>query len=168
MTVRQILIFPHPNLRRVATPVTDFDEALQTLVDDMFETMYDADGVGLAATQIDVHRRIVVMDCSEGREEPIVMINPELLSREGESTRQEGCLSIPGVHDDVTRPATVRFRAQNRDGETYERDADGLLAACVQHEIDHLDGKLFVDYLSTLKQQRIKRKMEKQQRQANR
>ncbi|HBR96201.1 MAG TPA: peptide deformylase [Gammaproteobacteria bacterium] len=166
MALRDILIFPHAHLRKVAKPVQTFDAALATLVEDMFETMYAAPGIGLAATQIDVHQQVIVMDISEDKNEPRVFINAELLSQEGEVEHEEGCLSIPGIYEKVKRPARVRVRAQDQHGETYELDADGLLAVCIQHEIDHLNGKLFIDYLSALKRDRIRKKLEKQTRRA--
>ena len=159
-----ILIFPDPLLRRTAAPVTEVDGEVAGLVDRMFEAMYAAPGIGLAATQVDVHRRIVVIDVSEGNDSPLVLINPEILLAEGEGEMQEGCLSIPDVYEMIKRPSEVRVRALDRDGEEYEMDADGLLAVCIQHEIDHLKGKLFVDYLSPLKRNRIRRKMEKRLR----
>ncbi|NVK30551.1 MAG: peptide deformylase [Gammaproteobacteria bacterium] len=165
MAIRDIMIFPHPCLRKVAAEVQNIDDEIQTLVDDMLETMYDAEGVGLAATQINVIKRVVVMDCSEAGDSPIVAINPMIVTASSETAeRSEGCLSIPGVHDNVTRPAQVTFRALDRSGESYEMAAEGLLAACIQHEIDHLDGKLFIDGLSSLKRDRIRKKMEKLKR----
>jgi len=162
MAIRHILHYPDRRLRTVAKPVNEIDDAIRALVDDMAETMHDAPGVGLAATQIDVHLRVIVIDISEHHDLLNVFINPEIMSREGEETMEEGCLSVPGIFGSVTRAKRVRVRAQNRDGETFELDADDLLAVCIQHEIDHLDGKVFVDYLSRLKQQRIQKKLEKQ------
>ena len=159
-----ILKYPDPSLRRTAAPVSDVDGGVVALIDRMFHAMYAAPGIGLAATQVDVHRRIVVIDVSEQNDSPIVLINPEILVAEGEGEMQEGCLSIPDVYETVKRPAEVRVRAVGRDGEPYEMDADGLLAVCIQHEIDHLEGKLFVDYLSPLKRNRIRKKMEKRLR----
>jgi len=159
-----ILRYPDPLLRRTAAPVADVDGDVVALVERMFHTMYAAPGIGLAATQVDVHRRIVVIDVSEENDSPIVLINPEILVAEGEGEMQEGCLSIPDVYEIVKRPSEVRVRAVNRDGEEYEMDADGLLAVCIQHEIDHLEGKLFVDYLSPLKRNRIRKKMQKRER----
>jgi len=159
-----ILIYPDPLLRRRAAPVADVDGDVAALVDRMFETMYDAPGIGLAATQVDVHRRIVVIDVSEENDRPLTLVNPELLVVEGMGEMQEGCLSIPGVFETVKRPERVRVAAIDREGEPFELDAEGLLAVCIQHEIDHLDGKLFVDYLSPLKRNRIRRKMEKRLR----
>ncbi len=164
MALRTILHHPDPRLRIKAAPVTDFDSALATLVDDMFETMYAAPGIGLAATQIDVHQRVIVIDVSAERSAPVHLVNPVILSRDGEEEMEEGCLSVPGIFETVRRADRVRVRAQDRDGETFELDADGLLAVCIQHEMDHLEGKLFVDYLSNLKQGRIRKKLEKEQR----
>ena len=160
-----ILEYPDARLRTRAQSVTTFDAALRQLAADMLETMYAAPGVGLAATQVDVHRRMLVADVSETHDQPQVLVNPEILSREGVAVREEGCLSVPGVFDEVERAARVRVRAQNVEGQVFELDADGLLAVCVQHEIDHLDGKLFVDYLSELKRQRIRKKLEKDRKQ---
>lgn len=159
-----ILEFPDPRLRTRAAPVQVFDAALGQLVDDLLETMYDAPGIGLAATQVNVHRRVLVIDISERRNEPQVLINPQILSRDGVEQTEEGCLSVPQVYEQVERAARVRVRAQDRHGEFFERDLDGLLAVCVQHEMDHLEGKLFVDYLSSLKRERIRRKLEKERR----
>ena len=166
MALRTILEFPDPRLRTRAQPVTQFDAELGRLIDDMFETMYAAPGIGLAATQVDVHQRVLVIDISEERDQPLVFINPEILSREGEAETEEGCLSVPGIFDDVKRAAKVRVRAQDRTGAVFERDYDGMLAVCIQHEMDHLDGKLFVDYLSDLKRQRIRKKLEKERKNA--
>ncbi len=161
----EILHFPDPRLRKRALPVTEFDDDLKKLVGDMFETMYAAPGIGLAATQVDVHRRVIVIDISEDRNQPLVLINPEILSREGVEEMDEGCLSVPGIYEKVRRAERIRYRAQDLEGEPFEAEADGLLAVCIQHEIDHLDGKLFVDYLSNLKRQRIRKKLEKARRQ---
>ena len=166
MAILNILEFPDPRLRTIAKPVTVFDDALSQLIDDMFETMYEAPGIGLAATQVNVHKQLVVMDLSEDRSEPRVFINPvveELTHDMGQY--QEGCLSVPGFYENVDRPHRVRVKALDRDGKPFELEAEGLLAVCVQHEFDHLNGKLFVDYLSTLKRDRIKKKLEKQHRQ---
>ena len=166
MAILNILEFPDPRLRTLAKPVTEVDDALRQLIDDMFETMYEAPGIGLAATQVDVHKRVVVMDLSEDRSEPRVFINPvieELTHDMGQY--QEGCLSVPGFYENVDRPLQVRVKALDRDGKPYELIAEGLLAVCIQHECDHLNGKLFVDYLSQLKRDRIKKKLEKQHRQ---
>ena len=165
MAILNILHFPDPRLRTRAVPVTVVDEQVRRLADDMLETMYDAPGIGLAATQVNVHQRVVVIDVSEEKNQPLVLINPEILVKEGMEEMDEGCLSVPGVYETVERAEKVRIRALNRDGESFELDADGLLAVCIQHEIDHLDGKLFVDYLSSLKRERIKKKLEKQRRQ---
>ena len=164
MTCLTILEFPDPRLRTRATPVASVDGSLRDLIDDMLETMYAAKGIGLAATQVDVHKRVLVTDVSEGRDEPRAFINPEILSRDGVETSQEGCLSVPGYYDDVERAARIRIRALDRDGKAFEEDLDGLLAICVQHEIDHLDGKLFVDYLSEMKRQRVRKKLEKERK----
>jgi peptide deformylase len=164
MALLDILVYPDDRLRKVATAVTTVDDATRKLVDDMFETMYDAPGIGLAATQIDVHYRIVVIDVSEHKNEPLTLINPEIVSSAGKHAGEEGCLSIPGIYENVDRAEAIVFKALNRDGEPYEMKAEGLLAVCVQHEIDHLDGKLFVDYLSALKKRRIKKKMLKREK----
>jgi peptide deformylase len=166
MAKREILHFPDPRLRNLARPVEEVDDEIRQLVDDMFETMYDAPGIGLAAIQINVAKRVIVVDVSEDKSEPLCFINPEILQKEGEETMDEGCLSVPEIYETVTRAEKIRVRALDREGETFEMDADGLLAVCIQHEIDHLDGKLFVDYLSNLKRQRIRKKLEKQSRQA--
>jgi peptide deformylase len=164
MTRLTILEYPDPRLRTRAVPVDAVDAPLRELLDDMFETMYAANGIGLAATQVDVHRRVLVADVSEGRNERRVFVNPEILSREGKATSQEGCLSVPGYFDDVERSERIRVRALDEEGRPFESDLDGLLAICVQHEIDHLDGKLFVDYLSEMKRQRVRKKIEKERR----
>jgi peptide deformylase len=164
MATRTILEFPDPRLRTRAQPVTQFDAELGKLVDDMFESMYAAPGIGLAATQVDVHKRVLVIDVSEGRNDPLVFINPQILSREGVEETEEGCLSVPGIFDEVERAARIRVRAQDRTGAVFERDYDGVLAVCIQHEMDHLEGKLFVDYLSDLKRQRIRKKLEKERK----
>jgi len=159
-----ILEFPDPRLRTRAAPVEVFDAALGQLIDDMLETMYAAPGIGLAATQVNVHRRVLVIDVSDQRDAPQVLINPHILSREGMAQTEEGCLSVPQIYERVERAARVRVRAQDRHGEFFERDYDELLAVCVQHEMDHLEGKLFVDYLSSLKRERIRRRLEKERR----
>jgi len=164
MALLPILEFPDPRLRTRAQPVEQVDGALRKLIDDMFETMYAAPGIGLAATQVNVHKRVLVIDVSESRKERLALINPEILKREGVEETEEGCLSVPGVFDKVTRADRIRVRALDRDGKQVEFDADGLLAVCIQHEIDHLDGKLFVDYLSELKRTRIRRKLEKERK----
>ena len=159
MPLLDILVYPDDRLRKVAAPVAVVDDTVRSLVDDMFETMYDAPGVGLAATQIDVHERIVVIDVSEDKDDPLTLINPEILTSTGKLAGEEGCLSIPGIYENVDRAETIVFKALDREGVPYEREADGLLSVCVQHEVDHLDGKLFVDYLSALKKRRIRKKM---------
>ena len=156
-----ILEYPDPRLRTRARPVEQFDAALGRLIDAMFETMYQAPGIGLAATQVDVHRRLVVIDISEDRSQPLVFINPEILSREGKAKTEEGCLSVPNIFDDVQRAERVRVRAQDRTGTVFERDLEGFLAVCLQHEMDHLEGKLFVDYLSDIKREKIRKKLDK-------
>ncbi len=165
MAVLEILEFPDPRLRTVAEPVTEVTDELRTLIDDMFETMYDAPGIGLAATQVNVHQRLLVIDVSEDHSEPLVFINPEVEVLDpvlGEY--DEGCLSVPGFYETVNRPRRVRVTALDRDGQQFTRELEGLLAICLQHEIDHLDGKLFVDYISPLKRQRIRKKLEKTHR----
>jgi peptide deformylase len=157
----QILEYPDPRLRTKAKPVEVFDAALARLADDMLETMYAAPGVGLAATQVDVHKRLIVMDVSEGKSSPQVLCNPEILTREGVGITEEGCLSVPGIFDEVKRAAAIRARAQDVKGKFFEVDLDGLAAVCLQHEMDHLEGKLFVDYLSDLKRERIRKKLDK-------
>jgi len=159
-----ILEFPDPRLRTVAKPVESIDDALRILVDDMFETMYAAPGIGLAATQVDVHQSLLVLDVSEDQSRPMVFINPEILSAEGHQVYQEGCLSVPGIYADVKRANSVRVKALDRDGKSFEIEADGLLAVCIQHEMDHLAGKVFVDYLSPLKREQVRKKLAKQQR----
>lgn len=162
MALLKILHFPDPRLRKKATPIAKVTDAIRQLADDMLETMYDAPGVGLAANQINVQKRIVVIDTSEDKSSPLVFINPEIISKEGEREHEEGCLSVPEAYEMVTRADTVRVKALARDGKLFEMDANELLATCIQHEIDHLDGKLFVDYISNLKRQRIKKRLEKQ------
>lgn len=164
MALKTILEFPDPRLRTRAQPVVQFDAPLHRLIDDLLETMYAAPGIGLAATQVDVHQRLIVIDVSDAHNAPLVLINPEIIAREGEASAEEGCLSVPGIFDSVKRAARVRVRAQDRTGQMFERDCDELLAACVQHEMDHLDGKLFVDYLSSLKRDRIRKKLEKERK----
>lgn len=161
MAILEILHFPDPRLRKVTEPVTVFDAALSSFIDDMFETMYDAPGVGLAATQVGDTRRVAVMDCSEDKTERIVMCNPEILWQEDPETVDEGCLSVPEHYDRVERYTRLRFAAENRDGQRYEMDVEGLLAQCVQHELAHLDGGLYIDKLSRLKRERIRRKLAK-------
>lgn len=163
MSKLTILEFPDKRLRTIATPVDDVNDEIRQIIDDMFETMYDAPGIGLAATQVNVHKQIVVIDVSEEKNEPLVFINPTIEVLEGApETMQEGCLSVPGFYEDVTRTAHVRVNAMGRDGKPFEMEATGLLAVCIQHELDHLNGKLFVDYLSPLKRNRIKSKLEKE------
>jgi peptide deformylase len=164
MALLRILRYPDPRLRRVADPVAVVDDEVRQLVADMAETMYKAPGIGLAAIQVDVAKRVIVVDVSEDRSELRVFINPEVLSSEGRHTYEEGCLSVPGVYDEVERAARIRVRALDIDGKPFELETDGLLATCILHEIDHLDGKVFVDYLSRLKQDRIKKKLTKQER----
>ena len=165
MTKLAILEYPDPRLRKTAKRVESVDDAVRQLVADLLETMYAAKGVGLAATQVDVHRRVIVLDVSEERNQPMVFINPELLKAEGRGPGEEGCLSVPDVFEKVQRATHIRVRALGSDGEPFEMDADGLLAVCIQHEMDHLEGKLFVDYLSELKRQLIRRRLEKERKQ---
>ncbi len=165
MAVLSILEFPDPRLRTVAEPVSEVDADLTGLIDDMLETMYDASGIGLAATQVNVHKRLLVMDTSEDRDQPRVYINPEITVLDEElGSYDEGCLSVPGFYEEVHRPRRVSVTAMGRDGESFTEELDGLNAICLQHEIDHLDGKLFVDYISPLKRQRIRKKLEKAHR----
>ena len=165
MALLPILRYPDPRLHKVAKPVAEVDDRIRQLVRDMAETMYAAPGVGLAATQVDVHERVIVIDVSENGDDLRVLINPEIISRSDDvQVYEEGCLSVPGIYDRVERAANIRVRALNEKGETYEFDADGLLAVCVQHEMDHLEGKVFVEYLSPLKQNRIRTKLRKQER----
>jgi len=164
MALLPILEFPDPRLRTRAQSVAAVDDAVRRLIDDMFATMYAAPGIGLAATQVNVHKRLLVLDISETHSQPLALINPEILARDGVEETEEGCLSVPGIYDKVTRAERIRVRALDRDGEQIEFDADGLLAVCIQHEMDHLDGKLFVDYLSELKRTRIRRKLEKERK----
>jgi peptide deformylase len=166
MALLNILHFPDPRLRTVAKPVTEFDGNLRQLVSDMFETMYEAPGIGLAATQVNTHIRLLVLDVSENRSRPRCLINPEILEAEGEEEMDEGCLSVPGFYEKVRRAEWIRVRAQDQFGETQEFEAEGLEAVCIQHEMDHLEGKLFVDYLSGLKRNRIRSKLVKMQKQA--
>jgi peptide deformylase len=164
MAILNILHFPDPRLRTRAHPVEKVDNEMLKLIDDMFETMYEAPGIGLAATQVNVHKRLVVIDTSENRNQPLVLINPEIVSREGVEQMEEGCLSVPDVFELVERAERVKVRALGREGKPFELEADGLLAVCIQHEVDHLDGKLFVDYLSELKRQRLRKRLEKDKR----
>ncbi len=163
MALLPILEFPDPRLRTVAKPVENVDDAVRTLIDDMFETMYEAPGVGLAATQVNVHKQIIVIDASEDQSDPMVFINPTIEVLDSELyDYEEGCLSVPGFYEKVTRPEHVKVTALNGDGETFTLEPEGLLAVCIQHEMDHLQGKLFVDYISNMKRQRIRKKLEKQ------
>lgn len=164
MALLDILQYPDERLHTVAQPVAEIDGRIGTLVADMFETMYEARGIGLAATQVDVHERVVVMDLSEDRSEPRVFINPVITHKNGETTYEEGCLSVPGIYDTVTRAEQVTVEAFDEKGEKFTLEADGLLAICIQHELDHLMGKVFVEHLSQLKQNRIKTKLKKRQR----
>ena len=166
MSGLEILEYPDSRLRTVAKPVENFDDTLLKLVDAMLEAMYAANGIGLAATQVNRHIRLLVLDVSEDRDQPGIYINPEILSREGEQVCEEGCLSVPGVFANVKRAERIRIRAQDRSGEYFEEEADGLRSVCLQHEIDHLNGRLFVDYLSPLKRQMVRKKLEKGRRQA--
>ncbi len=161
MALRHVLHFPDPRLRNKALPVTVFDDQLQTLVDDMLETMY-VDGIGLAATQINVPQRVIVIDLSEDRSQPLVLINMEIIAREGSQISREGCLSVPGIYESVTRAKKVTVQALDRQGKSFTMDAEDLLAACMQHELDHLDGKLFIDHLSPLKRHMVEKKLRKQ------
>lgn len=165
MAKLDILTFPDPRLRRRAAPVARVDDDIRRLVDDMLETMYAAPGIGLAAIQVDVPWRVIVIDVSETRDSPLCLINPVILWRDGEEEMDEGCLSVPGFYETVRRAERVRVEALDREGARFELEADGLLAVCIQHEIDHLDGKLFVDHISMLKRQWIRRKLEKERRQ---
>jgi len=164
MAKLRILEFPDPRLRKKAQQVENVDDALRQLIDDMFETMYDAPGIGLAATQVDVHRRLLVADVSSDKQEPWVLINPVILEQDGVEVSEEGCLSVPGYYEEVERAEHIRVRYLDRDGVEVDGEFDGLLAVCVQHEMDHLEGKLFVDYLSEAKRQRIRKRLEKDRR----
>jgi peptide deformylase len=161
LSILTVLEFPDKRLRKKAEKVTVFDAKIATLVDDMLETMYDFKGVGLAATQVDIHKRVIVIDVSEEKEKPLCLINPEIIKQKGQEESEEGCLSVPGFFENVKRAETVIIKAWDKQGQSFEVDADGLLSVCIQHEMDHLKGKLFVDYLSPLKRQRIKGKLEK-------
>lgn len=166
MSLLTILEFPDPRLRKVATPVEEVDDALRQTLDDMVETMYQAEGIGLAATQVNVHKRMLVIDISEERTSPQFFINPEITVLDPEPLgHEEGCLSVPGFYELVNRPRKVRINALDRHGEPFEMEAEGILAVCIQHEVDHLNGKLFVDYISALKRHRIKSRLEKEHRQ---
>lgn len=165
MAILDILHFPDPRLRNKAKPVAQVDDSIRRLVDDMLETMYQAPGIGLAATQVNVAKRVVVIDLSEDKSEALCLINPEILAKDGIEQMEEGCLSVPGIYEPVSRASHIRLRALDREGNPFEMEADDLLAVCIQHELDHLEGKLFVDYLSSLKRQRIRKKLEKESRQ---
>ena len=164
MALLKIVHYPDPRLHKIAQPIARVDDNIRALVADMAETMYAAPGIGLAATQVDRHVRLIVVDISESKDDLKVFINPEILETSGQSEHEEGCLSVPGIYDRVTRPERIRVRALDREGQPFELETDGLLAVCIQHEIDHLDGKVFVEYLSRLKQERIVRKLKKQSR----
>lgn len=164
MAILHILHFPDPRLRIKAQPVDQVDDSVRRLIDDMLETMYDAPGIGLAAPQVNVSKQLIVIDISESRTAPVCLVNPVIMEREGTETMEEGCLSVPGIYEPVERAASIRVQALGRDGKKYELKADGLLAVCIQHEMDHLEGKLFVDYLTEMKRQRIRKKIEKHRR----
>lgn len=164
MAKLEILEFPDPRLRTVAKPVERFDAALRQLVDDMVETMYDAQGIGLAATQVNVHQRLLVLDVSEQQDTPRVYVNPEIIAREGSETCEEGCLSVPGIYAEVNRAEKITIEALDAEGQPFREVLDGMQAVCIQHEIDHLEGKLFVDYLSPLKRRMVAKKLEKQRK----
>lgn len=164
MALQPILRYPDPRLHTRAVPVLEVDDSIRRLVADMAETMYEAPGIGLAATQVNVHKRVVVIDVSEDKSALMAFINPEIIARSGEQVCEEGCLSVPGIYDKVSRAEKITVRALNQQGERFELDADGLLAVCIQHELDHLEGKVFVEYLSLLKQNRIKSKLAKKAR----
>ncbi len=166
MAILKILEFPDPRLRTHATPVAVVDDGLRVLIDDLFETMYAAPGIGLAATQVDVHKRLLVTDVSVDKDAPYVLINPEILEKDGVIVTDEGCLSVPGYYEEVERAEHIKVRFLDRDGAEIELETEGLLAVCIQHEIDHLNGRLFVDYLSEAKRLRIRKKLEKERRQA--
>ena len=164
MAKLEILHFPDDRLRKVAKPVSEVDDNIRQLVDDMFETMYEAPGIGLAATQVNVQKRVVVIDVSHEKEQPLCLINPEIIAKDGVEQHEEGCLSVPGIYETVERAEHIKVKALDRDGNPFELETGDLLAVCIQHEIDHLDGKLFVDYLSALKRNRIRKKLEKQKK----
>lgn len=166
MAKREILEFPDPRLRTVAKPVVDFDEALADFVEDLYETMYEEQGIGLAASQVDVHQQVLVIDTSEGRNSPKAFINPQIIASSGTQVYEEGCLSVPGIYAKVERAEQVTVRAQRPDGSSFDMELDGLEAVCLQHEMDHLQGKLFVDYLSPLKRRMVAKRLEKARRQA--
>ena len=165
MTKLAILEYPDPRLRTKAVPVTGVDDAVRQLIDDLLETMYAAKGIGLAASQVDVHRRVLVLDISDTRDQPMAFINPEIVEAEGSAPGEEGCLSLPGIYDKLERAARIRVRALDRNGAPFDMEANGMLAVCIQHEMDHLEGKLFVDYLSELKRQLIRRRLQKERKQ---
>jgi peptide deformylase len=165
MSPLEILTFPDARLRNKAKTVPEVNDEVRGIVDDMFATMYEAPGIGLAAIQVNIPLRIIVIDITDDHHSPVCLINPEILERRGEESMEEGCLSVPGFYEQVTRAERIRVRALDRNGETFELDTDGLLAVCIQHEMDHLEGKLFVDYVSSLKRQRIRKKLEKDRRQ---
>jgi peptide deformylase len=164
MALRQILVYPDERLRTVAQPVSEVDDSIRELVTDMLETMYDSNGIGLAATQINVHKQVIVMDLSESRDQPMVLINPQVVAKDGEQVYDEGCLSIPEYNASVKRAENIKISALDEQGEIFEMQADGLLAVCIQHEMDHLKGIVFVDYLSRLKQDRVRKKLLKAKR----
>lgn len=166
MALLEIIHYPDPRLRTKAAPIDEVNDDIRTLIENMAETMYAAPGIGLAATQVDVHKRLILIDISETRDQLQVFINPEIISKEGERSMEEGCLSVPGIYETVTRAESIIYRALDGQGIETEQEVEGLLAVCIQHEIDHLEGKVFVDYLSRLKQQRITKKLLKQQRQS--
>ena len=166
MAKMEILEIPDTRLRKIAKPVEAFDDELERLISDMTETMYSAQGIGLAATQVNIHQRLLVLDVSEGQDQPRVYINPKILASEGSETCEEGCLSVPGTYAEVTRAESIHISAQNVDGSFFEEELDGMHAICLQHEIDHLNGKLFVDYLSPLKRRMVTKKLEKQRKAA--
>ncbi|WP_455205236.1 peptide deformylase [Kaarinaea lacus] len=161
MAVLTVLHYPDPRLRTKAKAVEKVDDEIRAIVDNMFETMYQAPGIGLAATQVDVHKRIITIDISEDKEAPLCLINPEIVEATGVEKMEEGCLSVPGIYEPVERADRIKIRALNREGDSFELEADGLLSVCIQHEMDHLQGKLFVDYLSEVKRQRIRKKLQK-------
>ncbi|MCI0508085.1 MAG: peptide deformylase [Gammaproteobacteria bacterium] len=161
MAILNILHYPDPRLRKKALPVENVDNEIKQLVDNMLETMYQAPGIGLAATQADIQKRIIVIDISEDKSNPLCFINPEIITSDGEEEMEEGCLSVPGIYEKVSRAEHIKVHALDREGRSFEMEADGLLAVCIQHEIDHLEGKLFVDYLSELKRQRIRKRLDK-------
>jgi len=162
MALLEVLEFPDARLRKVATAVKSVDDTVRKTVEDMFETMYEAPGIGLAATQVDIHKQIIVIDISKDKSEPLVLINPEIITKDGIKEHEEGCLSVPGFYENVKRADSITVKALNEKGESFELEADELLAVCIQHEMDHLQGKLFVDYISAMKRTRIRKKLEKQ------